>query len=144
MINVSAIVIGGKLPPSVHNDIRTFLKGCEGRYVDLTLKKASSKRSLPQNRYYFSGVIPIVKEAFKDLGHQLTSAEVHEFLADKFHSVEMMSKDGEVIGRKRLKTSTMTKTQFADYIERIAQFAAEILNVEIPPPMTQVQMNYEN
>src|SRR5688572_18135230 len=99
---------------------------------------AHNKRSNPQNRYYWGLVIPLVQNGIKDLGTEITKEECHEFLKAKLNSEELVNEEtAEVITIPR-STTAMNKQQFSEYIEKIQQFAAEFLSIEIPDPNQQL------
>lgn len=113
----------------------------DGKY--LVEIAAHNRRSNPQNRYYFGLVIPMVQEGIKHLGTDLTKEECHEFLKARFNSEELINEDtGEMIQIPR-STTSMSKSNFADYIGKIQQFASEFLNVVIPDPGVQTAIEYE-
>ena len=133
-------VNNGKLTQRASDDIRTFIDAHEGKQIEITLKKSRSKRSLNQNAYYWSAVIPIVQSGLRELGYILSPEETHEFLKEKFVQPEMLIKGDEFLGNMRRTTTTMTKTEFMDYIAEIQQFGSEILNIYIPDPEQQIEM----
>ena len=142
MLTILSKVSNGKLSINATNDVRRALNSFEGQNVEIVIKKARSKRSLPQNAYYFSGVVPIVKQGLKDLGYIMTLSETHEFLKDKFLQEEMIHPDtGEVIGKRTKSTTELSKMEMVEYIDSIIQFSAEILGVVIEPPLTQTTID---
>lgn len=113
------------------------LAGCD---VVIEVSKKIHKRSNTANAYYWSSVIPIVRQGLIEIGHVLTKAETHEFLKMRFLKADMCDQDGVVIG-ERVKSSTeLTKSQFGEYIAGIQQFASEYLNVYIPDPNQQTSL----
>ena len=113
------------------------------RDLILTVERKRSKRSLSQNAYYYAGVLPIIQEGFKELGYKMNKEETHEFLKNKFLSVPLEDKDNVFIGNKVRSTTSLNKSEFADYIADIAQWAAEILNCVVPPPLEQQTFTYQ-
>jgi hypothetical protein len=110
----------------------------DGSY-ELKISK-KSKRSLSQNAYYWGAVVKMVQEGLKDLGHDLTLEETHDFLKGRFNAKEIINTDtGEVISVPR-STTELNKTQFGEYIEKIQRFSIEYLGVNIPSPNEQVKM----
>lgn len=108
----------------------------DGRY-SVKIEKAH-KRSEQQNRYYFGLVVPLMQKAFKDLGHELSQQETHEFLKAKFNSFEVVNHDtGEAVSVPK-STTKLSKLEFSEYIEKIQRFAAEFLNTQIPNPGEQL------
>ena len=108
--------------------------------VTIEVKRKTRKRSNSQNAYYHSCVIPILRTAFKDIGHNLSNEEVHLFLKTKFLKISIATENGEFLGEKIGSTADLTTTQFMEYIMEIQQFAAESLDVVIPDPNSQVTL----
>ncbi|MEX6691226.1 hypothetical protein QTN47_27200 [Danxiaibacter flavus] len=106
-------------------------------------------RSLNQNDYYWSVVVPAVRSALKDVGYSeiKNDKQAHEFmkamfLAERDISLDMLSK----LEEKKLTTTTLSTLQFNGYVEDIIQWAAEYLGIVIPPPMKDPVMiaSYDN
>lgn len=113
-----------------------------GRQFLITIGKRGSKRSTQANRYYWGVVVQEVQLGFLNIGYELTKEETHFFLKEKFNSITIENKDGvtiEVPGS----TTQMTKSQFSDYIEKIARFSAEFLGVTIPEASEKLEMKFE-
>lgn len=103
-----------------------------------------NQRSLPQNRFYWGLVIPIIQQGIKHLGTDITKEECHEFLKSKFNCQELVNEDtGECVQLPR-STTALSKEQFCEYISKIQQFAAEFLNVVVPDPNTQMSLTYQD
>lgn len=111
----------------------------KGKNVKIRIERAGSRRSHPQNAYYFSCVVEEIRLALLQLGHQMTKEETHEFLKGKFNSVSIANAQGEAIEVPGT-TTTMTKTEFGEYIERIAQWCAEYLNIVLPAPGEKLEL----
>lgn len=140
MITLRTRVNNGRLPSAVAGEIQAFLKMMDGKEVEVILKKARSKRSDLQNRYYWGCVVEIVRQGLKELGHRLDKDEVHYFLREKFNYKELVNENtGESIKIPQ-STTALTKTEFGEYIEQIAQWSAEFLNLVIPEPSEQLQL----
>jgi hypothetical protein len=140
MIVLRTRVNNGTVSTTVQNEIKAFLNMYEGKEVEIVLKKARSKRSDLQNRYYWGCVVEIVRQALKELGHRLDKDEVHYFLREKFNYKELVNESTGESLKLPSSTTTLTKTEFAEYIERIAQWSAEFLNVAIPEPNEQLEL----
>lgn len=100
--------------------------------VELVIRK-KNKRSTPQNSYYHGVVVAEVRHGLLEIGYPMTADETHEFLKQRFNSTQIITKDGLVIDVPR-STTELNKSEFSEYVERIAQFAAEYLSVNIPMP----------
>jgi hypothetical protein len=108
-----------------------------GKQVKIKVERQSARRSLKQNAYYHSAVVEVVREGLLNLGYSLSHDATHYFLKERFNPIEIPGKDGLVITVPG-STTELNKVEFGEYIERIAQFAAEYLGVEIQAP-TQSQ-----
>lgn len=104
--------------------------------VLITIEKASKKRSNQQNRYYWGVVVPLMKKGLNDLGHELTEDDIHEYIKSKFNPQAITLEDtGEYFSFGR-STTELNTSEFMDMLASIQQFAAEILNVIIPDPVS--------
>jgi hypothetical protein len=118
----------------------------EGQRVALTMEKIKVKRSHPQNRYYWGVCIPILTEAFIQIGYYWNSVAVSDFIKKAIakESPGVITEDvvfemtGEVMQRIK-STSELTKSEFADFITLIQQWAAENLGVTVPNPDEQIK-----
>jgi hypothetical protein len=102
--------------------------------VDITIQKRGRKRSNQQNRYYHGVVIPIIKNALKDLGNDLSNEDIHEFLKHKFNPKEIILNDTGETFDYGASTTEMNTIDFMVYIDKIQKFSASILNTFIPDP----------
>jgi hypothetical protein len=111
----------------------------DGRYLCTIERK--NKRSGQQNKYYWSCVCPIVLQGLRDMGWKEfeDAEEVHECLKHKFLKKHVANADGEAM-EKIASTKKLSTIEFNEYIENIAQWAAEYLNVYIPPPAAQSKL----
>lgn len=113
----------------------------EGRQMEIELRPLP-RRSNPQNAYYWGCVIPEVRKALKDLGHEIDADLTHELLKSKFNKMTICDKEGEVLGEIGDTTTKMNKVQFMEYLDKIIDFAAQYLNITIPLPNEQATMNF--
>jgi len=121
------------------------LKHYAGKNIRIRIAKWTKIRSLPQNSYYWGGLIPQVIGALVDNGinrNDLNSEIVHDMLKMKFLKRELVSKEGEVI-EYVLQTSKLTTEEFSIYIDDIVQWSAETLSYVIYLPSEQAMMNFE-
>lgn len=108
----------------------------------MRVDKRGSRRSTQQNRYYFGVVVAEVRLGFIELGHEMTAEQTHDWLKEKFNPIAVENKKGVVVDMPGT-TTQMTKTQFGEYIEKIARFAAEYLSIRIPSPNESLEMKFE-
>lgn len=127
-------VYQGKLSGYASETLRQFVQTLEGKDVEVTVKRKRAKRSDNQNRYYWGVVIPIIHNSFRDLGHRLNAEEVHFFLKQKFNYQSLVNVNGELVGEIPKSTADLNKLEFMEYVDKISQWANEILEVIIPEP----------
>lgn len=126
---------GGRLRLHVY-DQECFdqkISALEGKPIEVTLERATNKRTHPQNSYYWA---VIVKMLSLETGHN--QEEMHEILKYKFNPLAkgiVNKKTGEIeeliIGHT---TTNLSTIEFGEYCEKIRAWAAEFLNVNIPEP----------
>lgn len=125
----------------IHNRklMNEWARGYKGKNLSIRIQRAGSKRSLPQNAYYWSCVVEEIRLGLLRIGYQMTKEETHYWLKYKFNPIMIPGEGGEAIEAPGT-TTTLTKTDFAEYIEKIAQFAAEYLNIVIPAPGEKLEL----
>lgn len=129
---------------SIHNRQRLleWARQYPGRNILIKFERKGSKRSSPQNRYYWGCVIKEITLRLRELGHQwLTDEDVHDMMKLKFNYEQIVSEQGEVLELPK-STSTLTKTQFAEYVENIRMWAAGFLSINIPDPNSDLTMQF--
>jgi hypothetical protein len=122
--------------------LQEWAKMNPGKQLMIRIDKRGSRRSNPQLRYYWGVVVETVRHGLINLGHELNKDEVHFFLKERFNSVPVENKKGEIIDIPG-STTQMTKTEFGEYIEKIARFSAEFLGEVIPQPNENLEMKFE-
>lgn len=112
----------------------------DGRYELRITRK--TKRSHNQNNYYWAVCVPMVRDGLRDMGHDVSLNETHDFLKKEFNCHEVVNHaTGEVICVPK-STTDLTKEQFGEFLEKVFRFAAEWLNVTVPAPGSQALINY--
>ena len=94
-----------------------------------------------QNAYYWGVIIQLIKLAFKEQnGDIYTNLEVHEMLKIQLHFKELVNKEtGEII-KIGTTTTTDSTVQFEEYEEDCRRWASEWLNIQIPLPNEQIEI----
>jgi hypothetical protein len=103
-----------------------------------------TKRSLPQNKYYWQILTHYVQPGLYNLGWReiKTKDDAHYFIAKIFLKVKMVNeKTGEETEKIR-STTDLTKEEFQIYCEEIRQWGSEYLGVYIPEPNETVPIGY--
>jgi hypothetical protein len=125
--------------------IQSALKSFEGKKITITLEKLKKKRTTPQNSFYWGVVVPLIRQGLNEIGHYYTNQQAHELLkqhiADNYPEVitEELTLNGKTTRRIK-STSELTTSEFMDYSEVVAQFAADYLGVTIPEPNQQLKI----
>jgi hypothetical protein len=129
---------------SIHNRQRLleWARQYPGKKVVIKFERKGSKRSSPQNRYYWGIVIKEITLRLRELGHQwITDEDVHDMMKLKFNYEQIVSEQGEVLELPK-STSTLTKTQFAEYVDNIRMWASGFLSISIPDPNQDLTMQF--
>jgi predicted RNA-binding protein Jag len=134
MIFIGNVDDWGKLDWKVSAQIKDALTGFKDKRIQIEIKEAKKNRSESQNAYLWGVVYPAALQGLKDLGNEGLSIDlVHRFFKDKFLERWrdiVVPASGEVY---RVKTTTdLTTAEMSEYIENIARWCAEFLNVIIP------------
>lgn len=115
----------------------------DGKHL-LTIKDYR-KRSLPQNAYYWSVVVPLIRRGLYDAGYDevRTNDDAHEVIKQVHLKRNIVNKQtGELIEIAG-HTSKLTIPEFNEFIEAVCKWSAEWLNVYIPSPNEQLA-EFEN
>lgn len=142
----------------INNIYLQYVQNGKRFYIDL--KEGSEIRSLEQNKYYWSVVVPICQTIIQESeGRILNSELAHENLKfnfgtkvfseenyytwiyksnvitiEEFNSLPYMERNQCLRVFMMPSTTKMTKTQFSEYVKLIQEWAA-FLGYEIPDPM---------
>jgi hypothetical protein len=117
------------------------LKAFAGSQVELIIKKRN-RRSNQANKYLWGVVYKEVEIRMKELGNDVDCEVVHEFFKDRFLQIHLIGEGGEIIGHKAGSTADLNKDEFSIYLDKIFEFAASILSIEIPLPNTDLQFKF--
>ena len=118
------------------NDILTCYNGC---VIDVTFKKRTNKRSINQNSYYWSVIIPIIKNCIKVEWEELYSSEdVHNLLKTNCNYKEIINESTGEILRKTKSTTENNTIQQEEYHKKCRILAKEYFNTDIPLPNEQI------
>jgi hypothetical protein len=101
--------------------------------VELSVVTVNTKKTLPQLRYFYGVVLPVVKVALEELqGEPLTKDEVVQFLKEKYFYEEVI--DGDEFIKVPMSLSKATKQEVNTFIHNVIEFANEVLQAHIPEP----------
>lgn len=129
---------------SLHNRDR-FLEWCRGnkdRKIEVRFGRKYSKRSHPQNKYYWGVLIKEVAIRLRELGNDwLTDDDVHEMMKMKFNcKLQPNTNTGETVEIPK-STTSLTTTEFNEFMERIRMWASDFLEIYIPDPNEKLTLN---
>lgn len=139
MKDCSLYITNGKIENTPQ--VRRFFEGLsDGKY--LLEAKNINHRTLPQNKYYWSCVVPMVREGLRDAGYNdiETPEDTHEVIKAIFLKKTISNGIDEIpiVGS----TAKLTKEEFTDFIEKIAQWCSEYLLFALPMPNQQMEFTY--
>lgn len=106
----------------------TIWEKYKGKQVQWEVKKVNDKRTLQQNKYYWSVVVNMVAEY---CGYH--PDEAHEILLQEFAPLQEVGTDRWHQKTIVVRSSQMTVDEMIYYIDRIVQEMASI-GLEIPSP----------
>ncbi len=129
-IEYSGEVRDGKLHIRNRSNFDKALNAFIGE-VEVIVQKKKVVRSDNQNKLWWSVVIPQMQEGFRGIGYDWSKDDCHQWIKANFNYAEKNIKNGDEVFRFTLSTARLTKSEFAKLIERVAQFAAEYLGVEL-------------
>jgi hypothetical protein len=103
----------------------------DGKQYDVSVKLHRSKRSNPQNAWYWTIVGIVARETDND------KEVIHKFFARKFVGVDVKEMGGEKIALVR-STSTLNTEEFSEFISKVEAFVANELGIILPDPSSPI------
>ena len=106
----------------------------DGKDICITVERKRKKRSLNQNAYYWSVVIPLIRAKLEEYGNEVDDEETHSFL--KEHVGKLTGSVVDSVGRRVAVTkssASLTTAEFENYLLRVTAWAAQE-GVIIPSP----------
>lgn len=131
----------GKMSIFRQDDLRQWVKAHRGQQILLSLKLKGKKRSTEQNAYYWGVVVDMVMRRFNQLGNDFDADETHDFLKGRFNIKEIEAVPDHFI-EVPLSTARLDTKEFMTYVARIQQFGSEFLDIYIPDPNEQMEVNF--
>lgn len=124
---------------SLHNKRRLMSKiGKMSGLWEFSMRPRKKNRSLNANAYYWSAFIPGWLEWLREASGEpwITAEQAHEALVKRILGVkEIVDKStGEVIDEARPTTHDMDTAEFAEYLDRAAEFLASFCGIVVLPP----------
>ena len=117
-------IIGGKVKLLNRSGFDALIKRLDGFEIDVLIRKHRKDRTLSQQGYLWGGIYQFIA----DHTDGWTKEDVHDamrqmFLTDRTGPMPLLRS-----------TTELSTVEFNEYIERIAQFCAETLELVIPEP----------
>lgn len=131
----------GKLTIYRIAEMKAWLMNNADKDIVLSVKRKRKQRSTPQNGYYWSVMVPMVRDAINSYGNEFSNDETHEFLKGRFNTKEVEVGDGNYLQLPQ-STSDLDTAEFAGYIDQIHQFASMVLGIYIPQPNEQMTIDH--
>ena len=113
--------------------LNAFFAVNKGKRVVVRFEAATPGSTALQQAYYYNYVVPTIQHAFYEQGTRMTETGVDRWLIQNYPNIgDLYTPNAEpkVIGRQ------LTKTEMADFLEWLKQYAAENLYVYIEDPRT--------
>lgn len=140
--NHDTFIIGNK--PAFDKYVASLSHSEKDVSIVVTVEKAKKKRSLSQNKFYFLVINDFVRPALIDLGweeEETTTESIHEMFKMLFNYKErLIESTGEIV-KQPLTTTGLSTTDHMGYMENIKRWCAQNLDLVIPEPNEQLQMN---
>lgn len=130
------VLPNGRLPEGIKHSLGHIIPSLAGKKVRLSIGEAKEKRSLDQNAYYWSAIVPHVRKVRFDMGDPLTIEQVHEDLLAQFAPAANAKRiDGKGYSRP-MRSKEMSVPEMADFLTAITACMAEFGD---PVPMMEAE-----
>lgn len=114
--------------------LRRYVDGLDGLYA-FEFTKVRPHHSNNQRGYLFGVVYPLIAEGIKEQwGESVGATGAHEICKQRFLARPIVCpRTGEVVGGVPPSIRNLDRAEMSAYIEKVIQFAADYLNVSVPP-----------
>ena len=141
----------GKMTIYALASFKEQLRLLSGKKVEVIVRESKPFRSLQSNAYYWSCVIPTVRDILNSEGYSETLLSVHEMCKDRFLRQMVTNKDGVILLDEKgepffkgdVTTTDLTTDEFSHYINEIKNWMMNMFGAEIPEAGSQVSIEYE-
>ncbi len=134
-----------ELPKTMRKQISAAYRG---KKIIVRVETLSAKHSDAQRGYYRACFLPALIYGFNQAGEQLQPGNkdhldmMHRFCKEKFlkdKGREIVTPDGTIL-HLPASTEDLSEDEYGKYLDDIAQWAAEYLNIVIPEPGEQMKI----
>lgn len=106
----------------------------DGFYL-IEVKLVRSHRSNLQNSWLWGCIYPMLLQGLNDAGWEFTDVEqVHEYFKTMLTNVKVINHNTGEIVEFSGSTTDMSTVEFSTYCDKLREYAAEYLNIDIPDP----------
>ena len=124
--------IDGSIRANYRREVEDYLREIEGEDIIINIEVFSKrKRSEYQNRYYWV-VIREIRKAFRNLGYDWNDERTHTYFKHLYLSdiiIDPITREETQLIRS---TSSLSVTEFKEYLDSVIQFGVENLDMSIP------------
>lgn len=114
--------------PEDREKVKTYIDRLpDGKLFEVVITKHREKRSIPQNKLYWSWIACISNETGND------KIDLHKFFSEKYLPRNIHEVFGEQVERT-ISTTILDTLQFTQYLDRVQQFANVELGIVLPNP----------
>lgn len=115
--------------------------------LEIQISKAQQQKRTTQGAYYWGVVLPAIQATLRELGYNMLLRDadnwvaqqlmhmdkqsIHTYLKSRFVECVRIDAAGNVV-RYQPSTQTMSRKEFAEYINKVLHFAASTLQTYIP------------
>lgn len=114
--------------------ISDTLKQFEGKEIVLTIERKKKKRSNQQNRYWWACITILSNH----IGY--SKEEMHEICRMKFLKREKVDENTGEIFPYLISSTALTTTAFSEMTNDLIQWSAEVFQVVLPLPNSQIEI----
>lgn len=109
--------------------------------IEINVTRVDLKRSRPQLNYFYSTLLPIVKQGLESIqGEVYNKDEVISFLKDKFFYEEVIVDNK--FQKLPLSLSNASKEEASKFISDVITFSEDILQLTVPQPTKEYKKKY--
>lgn len=115
--------------------LNAFFAEHKGERVVVRFEAAAPGSTAAQKSYYYQYIVPTIQQAFRETGERKSEKAVDKFLIEQYPGDKSESEIG--FGVDVTEARHLNRTQMADFLEWVKQFAAEPpLSVYVEDPRT--------
>lgn len=119
------VLDSGILPDGIRATLARIFPGYAGQRLRMTIEVAKEKRSLSQNSYYWTAIVPHVRKVRADLGDPISIQAVHEDLLAEFAPIKQSKKLNGDIRLRPMRSKEMSVNEMSQYVTVITAAMAQ-------------------